>query len=445
MDTQLKENMQNLIDMTLRAGADSCDVILSKGESFSLSAQNEKIDKYQVSGSQVMGLRVIKDQKIGLAYTESMDRDALSFISQAAIENAKNGEVNPNETIEVNESEQINASEFSKDGASTTEKIDFCLSLESEVKARDSRVKVVPYNGFSETDYSLYYLNSLGTFTYDSEYYQSCYTSALINEGKESSMHYHSSMARNMADLDKEECIKESLEHASEWIKAMPLRTGEYDVIFTPDAFASVFGCFSNIFSAKAAMEKTNPFAERLGDQVMSDQVTIKDLPFYKDAFFKNFVDSEGRKHEDLTLVEGGELKSFYHNTATANFFKTTSTAHGKRGAKSPLTVAGTTKVIDAGKASESEWNAGEYFEIHALQGLHSGANATSGDFSMAASGYYMRDGKRVRPVKGVTVSGNFHKMMKDIKILGNEIKATTSRDFFAPILRFEKVSIAGS
>lgn len=444
MNTQLKSNMEKLINASLDAGADSADVILSKGNSFSLNAQNEKIDKYQVSGSQVMGVRVIKDNKVGLSYTESLDDESITSIAKAAVENAINSEENPYEAIDLKDQESIHKSEFSKDETPTSEKIDFCLSLEADVKKRESLVSAVPYNGFSETDHESYYLNSHGTFSFESEYYQTCYTSALVKDGDESSMHYHASQGRKMLELDKESCINESITHAKEWLRAKPLATGNYDVVFTLDTFAEVFGCFSNIFSGKGAMEKTNPFADRMGEMVMNEKISIQDIPQYKDAFFKSYCDSEGYTHKDLSLIENGVLKSFYHNSATAKFFNTKTTAHASRGAKTALGTSGTTKVFGVGETSESDFNSGEFFEVHSLQGLHSGANAISGEFSFGASGYFVKDGQRVKPVKGVTVSGNFHKMLLGLNILGSKLEHTTSKGFFAPRMRFENISIAG-
>ncbi len=444
MDTQLKNTMEELVNKTLKAGASSCDVILSKGESFSISAQNNDIDKYKVSGAQVIGVRALFDSKVGLAYSESLDPEALEFAAKAAVENAKNSEENPYETLQEGSGDFIYPSQYEKDNASTEDKIKFCLELESEVKKRDSRVSAVPYNGLSESNSNSYYFNSSGLFSFESEYYYSCYTSALIHEGTKNSMHYHGVMGRKLADLNARECIEESLLHASKWLDAEPLKTGEYDVVFTTDAFEEIFGCFSNIFSGKAAMEKTNPFADRLNQQVVSSLLTIKDIPHYKDAFFTSNIDSEGVVHKDLTLIENGELKSFYHNSATANYFKTNSTGHAARGARTALGVRGTTKVISEGTVKSSDLLAGEYFEVHSLQGLHSGANSISGEFSFAASGYLCRDGKRVTPIKGVTVSGNFHKMLLDLKMIGDTIQATTDKMFFAPLLRFEKMSIGG-
>ncbi|MFT6633199.1 MAG: PmbA protein [Bacteriovoracaceae bacterium] len=445
MKTELKNTLEKIINFSNDFGADQCDAILSKGESFSLSAQNSEIDKYKVSGAQVIGVRAIKDSKVGISYTESFDEESLKIAAKSAVENAINSEVNEFEKINTTEGEFIFESEFQKDTTSTEEKIEFCLKLESEVKARDSRVQSVPYNGLSESESASYYLNSNGVLGYSSEYYQSCYTSALLQEGAESSMHYHGVIGRKLSDLNVDECVTESLTHASEWMKAKPLSTGNYDIIFELDAFSEILGCFSSIFSGKGAMEKTNPFLEKMGKQVAGSGITISDIPKYKEAFFVSHFDSEGIPHKDLTLIENGVLKSFYHNSATANYFKLSSTGHASRGAKSALGVGGTTKVISAGNTSASDIVSGEYFEVHSLQGLHSGANSVSGEFSFAASGYLCREGKRVQPVKGVTVSGNFHKMLLDINIIGDSVLSTHDRGFFSPKLRFENMSVAGA
>jgi PmbA protein len=444
MNTEMQKYLEKVVDLTKKAGAQSCDAILNAGSSFSLSAQNGTIDKYKVSGSHVIGVRAIADSKIGIAYTESMDDDSLAFAAKSAVENAFNSDVNEFENISVDSGDLIAKKNWTKDEASTQEKIDFCLKLESEVKDRDSRVQSVPYNGFSEGESETYYMNSLGTFGYDSEYYLSCYTSALLNEGSDNSMHYQSAISRTLKDLDFNKCVDESLEHASNWMGAGAVDTGAYDLIFTPDAFVSVFNCFGNMFSAKKAWEKTNPFAEKIGKQVAHTEFTVMDVPMYDDAFWKYEFDSEGTKRKELTLIENGELKSFYHNTATANYFKTQTTGHASRGPRSGLGVGGTNRLIKPGTTSQADLLNGTYLEIHSLQGLHSGANAISGEFSFGASGYLCKDGKRVQPVKGITVAGNYHKMLMNIRAMGNELRSDYEWNFFAPLIRFADVRIAG-
>jgi len=444
MNEDMKNNLEKIIEFTKTEGATTCDAILNTGKSFSLSAQKGEIDKYNVSGSHVIGVRAITSEgKIGISYTESFDDESLKFAAKSAVENAKNSDVNEFESIDIESEDIIFKSDF-QDTASTQDKIDLCLKLEKEIKDRDSRVQAVPYNGYSDVESESYYMNSRGTFAYDDEFYTSCYTSALLHEGSENSMHYHGVIGRSLKELNVEECVKESLEHASNWLGAGPIKTGHYDVVFTTDQLQSLFGCFSNIFSAKRAWEKTNPFADKIGKAIGQSGLTIKDCPNYSDAFFKYKFDSEGVRRSQLTLVENGVLNSFYHNTATANYFKTETTGHASRGPRSALGVGGTNIVISAGNVNESKVLADEYLEIHAMQGLHSGANPISGEFSFGASGYWCRDGKRVKAVKGITVAGNFHHMLMNLNLIGDTVKVNGDNSFFAPVLRFSDMSIAG-
>lgn len=444
MKTDIKAAMKKAIDMAISQGAEQADVIVSRGESFSVNAQNAEVDKYKVSGSQVLGIRTIKDDRVGLSYTEFLDDEALKIAAKKSLENAEVSEPRPFEKITTKDFEGIQKSEYQADETSTQEKIDFVLELESKVKEKDSRISAVPYNGLSEVNSESYYLNSLNCFTFDSEYYLSCYTSALIKEGSANSMHYQGTLARKFGELDAKFCIDESVEHATRWLKAESLPTKAYDIIFDADAFSDFFGCFGGIFSGKGAMDKINPFQDKMGQLVMSEEISIQDIPLYKEAFFKSHYDSEGFAQEDLSLVENGILKNFYHNTATANYLKQTANGRAAKGAKSALGVSGTTKVFSPGKTAVSELKAGEYLEVVSMQGLHSGADSYSGEFSFAASGYLCRDGERIRPIKGVTISGNFYKMMENLKIVGNSVIPTSSKDFFAPQMRFEGVSVGG-
>ena len=79
MNTELKTVCQKLVDYSLKAGADACDVVLKEGKSLSLSAQGGDIDKYKVSGSKVIGVRTIKDNRVGLSYTEAFDDSSLEL------------------------------------------------------------------------------------------------------------------------------------------------------------------------------------------------------------------------------------------------------------------------------------------------------------------------------------------------------------------------------
>ena len=250
-------------------------------------------------------------------------------------------------------------------------------------------------------------------------------------------------MGRALSQLSVKECVDVALEHSINWLSAKPVATGKYDVIFHPDILAEMLSAFSNYFSAKAAIEKTNPWENKINQAVAIDGLSLIDVPSYKEAFTEYHVDSEGMIKKDLSLIENGVLKSFYHNTVTAKHFKTTSTGHAYRGPRSSLNVTRTNWLIPTGSTTESDMTEGTYLEIIDVMGLGSGDNI-SGEFSFGASGYLCKDGKRIQPVKEITVAGNFNKLLMDISRMGRELKHNSSLSVFSPTIRFSHLSVAG-
>ena len=100
---------------------------------------------------------------------------------------------------------------------------------------------------------------------------------------------------------------------------------------------------------------------------------------------------------KDLTLIENGILKTFYHNTATASFYNTQSTGHAIRGTRSSLNVSGSNLVITPGSMSDSDVQEGTYLEVIDVMGIGPGSDSISGEFSFGASGYLCKNGKRIQ------------------------------------------------
>lgn len=440
----MRDILQKTIDIAMKNGADSCDVILNSASSMNLSAHDGKLKKYKVSQTSTLGIRVIKDKKIGLSYTESIDDDALHFTAKSAIENSQYSSIDENETITVKNSSDYIEVMGVLDSSTIEERIEFALKLESEIKKRDKRIQSVPYNGLNISESQAHYLNSLGTYTLEHENFLGAYTSSLLKAGDVTSSHHAQMQGRKLSDLDLESAINESLLHSVNWLDAKPIKTGKYDVVFDHEILQGILLVFSHLFSAKEAILKTNPWENKIATQVAGVNFTLIDSPKYQDAFFKHTVDKEGVFRKDLTLIENGILKSFYHNTATANHFGLETTGHAARTPRGSLNVAGTNLIIKPGSHANSEVLSDTYFEIIDIMGLGPGSDEMSGDFSIGASGYLCKEGKRIQPVKGVTVAGNFNTLLNSISRMGSELKSNQDNSFFAPIMRFSDLSVAG-
>ena len=74
-----------------------------------------------------------------------------------------------------------------------------------------------------------------------------------------------------------------------------------------------------------------------------------------------------------------------------------------------------------------------------------SGANPISGQFSFGASGYLMKDGVRVQPVRNITMAGNFYEMLKKVSAVGDQLFWNQGKTDVMPHIRFSDVAISGS
>ena len=80
---------------------------------------------------------------------------------------------------------------------------------------------------------------------------------------------------------------------------------------------------------------------------------------------------------------------------------------------------------------------------ITSLQGTHSGTNPISGDFSLQASGFLVKDGVIERPVALITVAGNYLELLKDVNAVCNDLKFGFSF-IGSPSLKISNLVVSG-
>jgi PmbA protein len=72
----MKKIMEQVLNKLTDLKAEG-DLLLDTSKSLKMSVHNQELSEYKVSSSQVLGLRLIKDDKVGIAYTESLDEESL--------------------------------------------------------------------------------------------------------------------------------------------------------------------------------------------------------------------------------------------------------------------------------------------------------------------------------------------------------------------------------
>jgi PmbA protein len=437
----MKNVMEKVLGQVVDQNAEA-DLMFSSSRSLKMSSEKGAISTYNVAGTQILGIRVIKDGRVGLSYTESMDEESLSLMVSKALQNAETTVQNHDEkvlNISGTISDELSVPETEVDLAVKTAR---AIELETEVRKLDSRVTSVPYNSYSEQDYLSHYLSTKGRFTTYKDKSYTIVSSAVMDEKGKKSSYYDYHTAHVFRDLKFKKVIDTAFFHAKNLLEEKTLPSGKYNVRFTEDSLKSLIDCFSNFYSAKSAMDKLNPWASHLGEVVISKDLSITDHPTFERSFRTSKFDSEGVERKPLELIKDGVLKSLYHNSVTATHFKTQTTGHASRSATSPLGVYGTDLLIQ-GKNSKPLPD--KYLEVIQMDGLYSGANRVTGAFSVAIKGYVWEHGQRVSTFGNITMSGKLMDLLKNVEVVGGEMIASTDESFFSVPLIFHGVSVAGT
>ena len=440
----ISDQANQVIDLVKAAGA-SGDLIIDQGESLSLKASDGELEEYKVSSSQIFGLRVIKDGKVGTAYSEAADSDALSSLVEQALTNASFTAIEVHEKILSNEV-TLKTDDLvlcPAEEVSIDEKVNFALKMESDLAGKD-KVKNVPYNGVQDNTTQRHIFSSAGLNAYSKSRMCAAYAYALIEQGDKNAMEGIGQAARLFAALDANDIVEKAYTHTLNILDGSPVPSGHYDVIFDEEVQASLFGVFTLMFSGKSAKDGVNPMREKLGDSIADSRLNITDQPLSTEGFGYQLFDAEGTATQSTPLIVNGTLNTLIHNSATASFFDMQTTGHAARGPKSTMGVRLHQLEIAAGRDSQTDLFSGKYLMLTDLTGMHSGANAISGDFSFGASGFLYEDGQLRQPVRGVTVAANFYDMLNKIALIGDKQFWNWEKSALMPHLRFTDLAISG-
>ncbi|CAA6805155.1 MAG: TldE protein, part of TldE/TldD proteolytic complex [uncultured Thiotrichaceae bacterium] len=435
----------NVLEQVKKAGATG-DLLIDTQQSLSLKCNQGKLDEHKVSSSQIFGLRVIDNQKVGIAYSEADDADSIDSMVQQALQNARYSKVDEHTAI-VDDVATLRSDEAwlcPEDTTSIDEKIEFALQLEDALLQKEY-VKNCPYNGVTDQLSQQYVYSTSGLSAFQKSRGAVAYAYALAENGEKNAMCGTGQLYRDFADLDKTAIAEEAYAETVAMLDGEPIASGHYDVIFDCETQNDLFGVFTAIFSGKWAQDGLNPWREKVGKLVAESTLTLFDNPLNKNGFGYSIFDAEGVATASTPLLENGVLKTLIHNSATANFYQQSSTGHATRGAKSNLGVGIHQMEIAAGETSSSDLYAGDLVVITDLSGLHAGANPISGDFSFGASGYLYRNGEKQQAIRGITVAGNFYTMLDAIETIGDTQYWNWQKGSLMPSIRFSQLTISGS
>ncbi|MGM0410170.1 MAG: TldD/PmbA family protein [Bacillota bacterium] len=446
----LEKFKKKILDKAENFGFESSEIFINESNSFDLRVFQQEVDHYSINEDKGLSFRGLYNGKLGYSYTEKIDENSIDLLLENAKQNA--------EIIDKEEGEIFSGSKDYKkldlynpdlDNINSEEKIQIVKELEKYAFDEDERIEAVNYCMYSDLEFEQGIINSKNLDLNFKNNISYLFLSVVAKENDEIRTANKFQITDDFSSFDPKKIAKEAVKEATSLFGAKTIKSGSYPVILRNDIAAKILATFSSTLSAENVQKGLSLFVDKIGEKVGSDKLNLIDDPFLEGGFNSMPFDGEGVATRKKEIIKDGELKSYLHNLKTAKKAGVDSTGNAYRSShKSSVDIAPTNMYIEEGNRSYEELinSIDEGLIIMDVQGLHSGANSVSGDFSLGAFGYYIKNGKIDHPVEQITISGNFIEMLKNIELIANDLKLDLpGRGHFAsPSLKIKTLDIAG-
>lgn len=430
-------------------GVTEYELYYQAGASTSVDTFQHSISEFSSSYSGGLCFRCIAGGKMGYASTENLSAEQAKAVVAKALDSIS--VLESEEAVFLGEGGQIYEplEDRSYDLPTTEELVAKILETTEKIYAADPAViDGCQTQGIIETSEIAIY-NSKGLDLHHSNQASGLVVVGVVSNGQEMSDSYQIKLGK-LDEIDTDEMVKKAVDNAKEKLGGDVAPTGQYPVVFSPEAMSSLLGVYSGIFNSESAQKGLSKLAKAEGEIIAASCVTLIDDPFHKDNPEPINFDAEGSPTHKKAVIENGKLNTLLYNLKTAAVAgkKTTGNA-SKGGYDAAVGIRPFTMYLEGGNMTEDELlaKAGNGVMITSLGGLHAGADAISGDFSLQSSGYMIENGKKAGYVKSFTVAGNFYDLLKNIVALADNCKlprAMGMTTFGSPTVLVDGLSIAG-
>lgn len=257
--------------------------------------------------------------------------------------------------------------------------------------------------------------------------------------------------------IDVEEAAREAAQIAVTMLGAKPCPAGRMPVVIENGFGGVIFheACGHGL-EATAVARNASVFAGKLGQQIASPLVTAIDDGTIVNGWGSAEMDDEGTPTARNILIENGILKSYLVDRLNGRRMGAALTGSARRqDYRFAPTSRMTNTFIDNGKSTPAEIIANTEYGLYAKQMGGGSVDPATGSFNFAVlEGYLIRNGKIAEPVRGATLIGKGYEVLRDIDMVGNNLKraqgmcgsksGSIPTDVGQPMLRVRSMTVGG-
>ena len=416
------------VDAALAAGAGDAEAFVGDSTGLEIRIFEGEVESLTEAGERGLGVRVWIEGRAGYAYGTDLGDDGIGEIAAGAVDAARVAD--PDEFAAApepaGEAEPIEGL-FDPEAARwhTERKVELAIGVEQAARRTDDRVVAVETTVFVDERAAAALASSRGVSAGYEASYCYAYLSAIAEQGGDRQTGLGFGMGRSPAALDPEAIGREAAERSTSLLGAAKPASRTCPVVLDETVAASFVGFIGGVLCADAVQRGRSPFADRLGEEIASQALTIADDGADPAGLNSSPFDGEGTPTGRTALIEAGRLSAYLHDAYTARREGdgARSTANAARsGYRSPPAVSPSNLVVAAGELSFAELlaEAGEGLYVTDVAGLHSGVNPVSGTFSVGATGRAISGGELADPADEFTIASDLPAMLAAVRAAGS-------------------------
>ena len=425
-----EQQLQSLVGTALSRGGDFADLYFEHTTFFNLILRDGNVSSGGFHTDYGVGIRVLKGEKTGYAYSENLEMsemikaaEAASAIAQAGGSSLSYGRVSARTMPDLYPMQQnwrdMQASAF----------LPFLLDLEKKITSKDSRIiKVMARLSDSVSDVLMY--NSFGELTCETRPMGSLSVTVVFQQDGKTENRSISRSFRMGAELISpaliEEIATEAVKGIDERFEAIRPKGGQMSVVMgAGPSGVLLHEAMGHAFEADFNRKGQSIFSEKMGTRVCPKGVNVVDDGTLTNNRGACGYDDEGVPGQKTYMVTDGILTSYLHDRISAAWYGVAPTGNGRREnfRYNPIPRMRAT-YMESGNAEPEGIIASVSKGIYVEELSNGQVKIGEGDFTFfVKSGYLIENGRLTAPVKDINIIGNGPQALADIVAVGNDLK----------------------
>jgi len=455
LDRDLREFLEigdSVVAMATARGATVAECVVRFGAELSARVRLGEPELVEEAGHRSLGLRVMRGKQVASTSTSDLSAAGLDRAVADAIELAALSQEDPfagpaDPKLLCDPSTVPDLDLYDPAGGRLDAAQAIAMAKEGEAAAREYDARITNSDGgtFGRTAGGVALVLSSGfRAAYRGSYQSLSVVPVADDEGGKKRRGYHWTAKRHLTDLDPpREVGREAARRTLRKLGARSVATGEFPVVFDPDAARSILGLMAGCAMGSSIWRKSTYLVGREGTRVASDLVSIVDDPLIPRAPGSRPFDGEGLASRKNVVVEAGILRTVLCDSYSARKLSRESTASASRGGGAGVGASTSNYILTPGADSHDAIVKGTKRGLYVTDMMGFGFNAVTGDFSRGASGFWIEDGELAFPVSEVTISLNVDDLWQRVDAVGNDLDLRTSTA--SPTLRVARMVVAGA